>query len=86
MKEQGQSLKKCINNNLLLYTTIKCAKTKTLQILFLFSAFVALLTAQLREDCSEFPITLDQESWIGKIFEQNMQRLLNISGIRCTNK
>ena len=35
-------------------------------LLFYFSAFVSLLTPQLREDCSEFHITEDQESWIGK--------------------
>ena len=34
----------------------------------MFSAFVALLTPQLREDCSEFYISADQESWIGKYF------------------
>jgi len=28
------------------------------------SAFVSVLTPQLREDCSEFSITFDQESWI----------------------
>ena len=35
-----------------------------LTLLFHFSAFVSLLTPQLREDCSKFHITEDQESWI----------------------
>jgi hypothetical protein len=32
------------------------------------TGYPAIMTPQLREDCSEFEITEDQESWIGKMF------------------
>ena len=38
------------------------------------TGYPAIMTPQLREDCSEFEITEDQESWIGKmLFSHNKE-------------